>query len=594
MGYQLYLNLVPMFIILTIINIIIVLRHRQEFIGRSLLLFLILTLWLLITNTLELVIVIPLWKIFFAKLEHISFSLIPITFISFSLRYIGFITKIKTKVLVPALIIPFIVIFAVSINEVHNLFWTDINFVEVSGLLTMRPDYGFLFWISGIYNYILIVLGMIFIFNSYFRGPDLYKRQSFIIVFGAIVPIVVNIIYIFKIVPSGFKDYTPIGFAFVGLLYVIGVYANRYLKIVPTARAIILDKLSTGVIVLDRNGLIIDFNQTIGEWIGLKQNIFGQYYKTSLEIQRLFMNYNPLDNNQNDYESTIEYKGLILSVQSKKIHDFADRLAGIVILLTDLTENKKKEEQLAKLKHQIIQSEKHATLGHIAAGVAHEINNPLAYISSDFRSFKMMLNLENPETKKEMIDLTLGSIDEGLDRISSVVKNLLSFFSPGGENSNYKLYNINQGIRSTLDICRSEYKGKISIILDLNPVPDIQARKNEINQVLLNMITNAVRAINIAEDKERKEFYLKIHTRLESDKIVCDLSNNGNPISKDTKSRLFIPFFTTHKKVGGLGLGLSIAKTIIEKYHEGKLTLESSDPVLFRIILPCNFVPPED
>jgi len=190
----------------------------------------------------------------------------------------------------------------------------------------------------------------------------------------------------------------------------------------------------------------------------------------------------------------------------------------------------------------------------------------------------------------EIITITRG-ITEGLDRIENVIRSLLSFSRQGKLTSSRESYDLHAGIDTTLDIMHYEYQSVSGIQKQYGDLPLLHAEKNEINQVLFNIFTNALQAIK--DRKKREDFValIKIRTGACGSAVYCEIENNGTPITPEVRDRLFELFFTTKPENWGTGLGLNLSRDIIEHRHHGKLELVSIDPVIFRIELPVESAP---
>jgi signal transduction histidine kinase len=290
------------------------------------------------------------------------------------------------------------------------------------------------------------------------------------------------------------------------------------------------------------------------------------------------------------------------TVAQKRLSDAKDQL----------TEKNKKLEQTQL---QLIQQEKLATLGQLAAGLAHEINNPISYVSSDVSALRRMwkpvesaLNDSTPvphgydpanrhrrRSKQDIVaevEQLFDDIEEGVQRITGVVGSLLEFARTGVPDQ-FEEYNINEGIETTLHFARSEYKNFAKIEKQLGEVPRIQCHSGEINQILLNLLTNACHALRSASRSTDTPRAIAFKTYVEGRYVVCEVSNNGPPIPKPHVDSIFEPFFTTKGAGEGTGLGLSIARQVIVNRHGGRLSLVRSDHdwTTFRIELPIRQEP---
>lgn len=251
-------------------------------------------------------------------------------------------------------------------------------------------------------------------------------------------------------------------------------------------------------------------------------------------------------------------------------------LEGFVL---DITDRKEYEAQLETTKAKSIASAKLASLGEMAGGVAHEINNPLAVIS--LNASQMIELIEDPEINKGELKIFAEKILKTTTRIDRIVKGLKSF-ARGGEIDPFISTSIKSIIENTLELCSEKLK-KHSVDLRLKNIVDIsiECRESQIGQVLLNLISNSVDAIDKLEDK-----WIEIEVKDLDGYIVLDVTDSGNGIPDDVAEKIMQPFFTTKDVGKGTGLGLSISKGIIES-HKGRFRLDRKSPhTKFSILLP--------
>jgi PAS domain S-box-containing protein len=252
-------------------------------------------------------------------------------------------------------------------------------------------------------------------------------------------------------------------------------------------------------------------------------------------------------------------------------------------------------KELKATQAKILQQEKMASIGQLAAGVAHEINNPMAFISSNLGTLNKYVNrlTEFIQTQSEVIEslnatdaieelnrkqkeLKLdyiiedikGVITESLDgseRVQKIVQGLRSFARV--DEAEYKYANINECIESTLNIVWNELKYKATLKKDYGNIPLTKCYPQQMNQVFMNLLINAGHAIE-------KQGEIMVKTRDEDGSILIAISDTGHGIAKEDLNKIFEPFFTTKEVGKGTGLGLSITYEIVQK-HDGEITVES-------------------
>jgi signal transduction histidine kinase len=267
--------------------------------------------------------------------------------------------------------------------------------------------------------------------------------------------------------------------------------------------------------------------------------------------------------------------------------------------------NETVREQLESLKAtqgQLVHSEKMASIGQLAAGVAHEINNPIGFVTSNlqtltdyFGTYQSLLedygqlveayesgDTQQQQTLKKQIDETREQEDldyliedtndlmkeslDGLVRVREIVQNLKSFVHL--DQDEVQQADINEGIEATLKVVWNELKYKCQVEKNLGKLPEINCFAGELNQVFLNLLTNAAQAIE-------ENGTITITSRATSDEILVSISDTGSGIPPENLEKLFEPFFTTKPVGQGTGLGLSVSYGIVEK-HDGTIEVEST------------------
>jgi PAS domain S-box-containing protein len=263
--------------------------------------------------------------------------------------------------------------------------------------------------------------------------------------------------------------------------------------------------------------------------------------------------------------------------------------------------------KLSDMQGQLLQSEKMASIGLLAAGVAHEINNPLAFISSNFGSLerdakdilKLISAFEGVEgllpgearapvafMKQDIglddirqdLDALFVESREGLQRVKHIVQNLKDFSRPGGTEK--EMADLEQGLDSTLNVAWNEIKYKADVVREYAGVPELYCLPSQINQVFLNLLINAAHAI---EGKGT----IVVRTGCDDKVVWVDIEDNGSGIAPEHLDHIFEPFFTTKPVGKGTGLGLSIVYGIVQG-HRGTIDVKSEvgRGTTFRVALP--------
>ncbi|OGO98299.1 MAG: ATPase [Curvibacter sp. RIFCSPHIGHO2_12_FULL_63_18] len=290
--------------------------------------------------------------------------------------------------------------------------------------------------------------------------------------------------------------------------------------------------------------------------------------------------------------------------------DVAQREAAEQTLLNRNNELNALNAKLTEAHEHLIQSEKLASIGQLAAGVAHEINNPIGYIFSNFGTLEKYLadlfhmlevyaEWEQKTSDKAMqtelkqardsIELDFLQEDiptlmkesrEGIVRVREIVQDLKDF-SHVDKTLDWQFANLNHGIETTLNVVNNEVKYKADVVRELGSIPDVQCMPSQINQVVLNLIVNAAHAMG----PERGVITLR--SGQQEDKVWFEVSDTGSGIPKEVLPRIFDPFYTTKPIGKGTGLGLSLSYGIVQK-HNGSIDVqtEMGKGTTFRVTLP--------
>jgi len=282
---------------------------------------------------------------------------------------------------------------------------------------------------------------------------------------------------------------------------------------------------------------------------------------------------------------------------------------------------KKQEEQhslIRKLEDahsQLLQSEKMASIGQLAAGVAHEINNPIGYVYSNLGTlekyvqdaFGMLELYEQAESAitdaevksrlqaaKQRLDLAYLKTDlralmeesqEGITRVKKIVQNLKDF-SHADSADEWRYADLHRGLDSTLSIVNNEIKYKAEVVRQYGVLPEVECLASQLNQVFMNLLVNAAHAIE-------QRGTITVSTGRQGDEVWVEIADTGHGIVPEHLQKIFDPFFTTKPIGKGTGLGLSLSYGIVQKHH-GRIEVQSKagKGTAFRVWLPIT-QPPE-
>ncbi len=361
-----------------------------------------------------------------------------------------------------------------------------------------------------------------------------------------------------------------------------------------------MDCMGDMIILADGDGKIRRCNKAIALFTGSSaEEIIGKDWEDLMS--------------ENDLEISTFYAGSIellhspthrwFTFNSYPFKDSTPENSGTVITIHETTETKKITEELEKAYSElkatqstVLQREKMASIGQLAAGVAHEINNPMGFITSNLGTLGKYMgrltefinvqedaveSLKDAELvdsikekrKKLKLDYIIEDVEQliaesldGAERVKRIVQNLKTFSRV--DESEYKHADINECIESTLNIIWNELKYKATVQKDYQELPPIKCYPQELNQVFLNLLVNAAHAIE-------KQGEVKIKTFNGDGMVSISISDTGCGIPSDKIDKIFEPFYTTKEVGKGTGLGLSISYDIVKK-HNGEIIIDST------------------
>lgn len=291
-------------------------------------------------------------------------------------------------------------------------------------------------------------------------------------------------------------------------------------------------------------------------------------------------------------------------------HEMQRHLLEVTSLNTQLHET---QDRLMQSQQQLVQNEKLASIGQLAAGVAHEINNPIGYVFSNFSTLQTYLSdlirlidayvtaeskigeepvrqglsalrkeIDLDYLKGDLFDL-MNESREGIERVRKIVQDLKDF-SHVDANADWQWVDVHRGLESTLNVVNNEIKYKADVVRKFGTLPFVQCLPSQLNQVFMNLLVNAAQAM-----PADKRGTIEVSTGVDDKEVWIKIRDNGCGMKPEVLTRIFDPFFTTKPIGKGTGLGLSLSYGIIQKHH-GTIKVDSNpgEGTCFTIVLPVS------
>lgn len=398
--------------------------------------------------------------------------------------------------------------------------------------------------------------------------------------------------------------------------------------------ASIVESSDDSIIGTDLNGAIVSWNQSAERLFGYaREEAIGQ----SIEIlrPREITDYHSILRRIEQSERIERFETVRLSkdgtpidvsVILSPIRDLTGTIIGVSGIYHDIRARKHEEMARMAMERKLLQARKLESVGRLAAGIAHEINTPVQFVSDSVEfldiSIRDLLDLltalrtvrdaslsagiqvgaETTIEKEREIDLgyilselpqAVERAREGLDRVASIVRSTKEFAH--SNSSGMCDVDLNRSIESTLAVARSEYKYVADVETDFGDLPPIRCNGGEINQVVLNLVVNSAHAIGDVVAGTAGKGTIRVETSLEDGFAVIRVQDTGGGIPDDVRERIFDPFFTTKEVGRGTGQGLAISRSVVVENHGGSIDVDVNPGIgtTFTIRLPIAGRPPE-
>ncbi len=313
------------------------------------------------------------------------------------------------------------------------------------------------------------------------------------------------------------------------------------------------------------------------------------------------------------------------SVESRIVRFDDSNDASLLLISRDITERLELDQERERLEMDRRVSQRLEAVGQLSAGIAHEINTPLQYVGDSVtflrdavddlliltglyreglfnetpipleerrRTMTLAEDEADVEYLVDSLPKAFARTEEGIGRVRTIVQAMKRFSY--ASSTEVGPADLNDALRTTLAVCRNEYKYVAEVTTDLADIPLVACNIGEINQVFLNLVINAAQAIDEAFDDGAEPGHISISTRTDGDEVVVEIEDDGPGIPREIRERIYEPFFTTKEVGKGTGQGLALARTTIE-HHHGSLSCASEVGVgtKFTIRLPIDQAIPD-
>lgn len=526
-------------------------------------------------------------KILWSQLSYFGIAFLPVSFFFFTQAYNQKHQFVSAKNYLLFSILSFVTIALVLTNQQHHWVWKKISLPENSNF--MFYEHGLWFWIFYGYTFLLITLGLLNLIRAYFRFSRYYRAQISILIIASVIPVIGNLSYITNLSPIPGFDWTTACFVLTGLIIAIGIYQHRMFDIIPLATQKLIKELKDGVIVVNKQWEIEQYNPATISIFNLDETKLKNH-----SFQEVFNDHKTLISCiEKEQENTVELhlKGKdgtkYYMVKMSPLFDNNKQPSGKLIIITDVTSIRKSEVHLKNRNHQLLKEIERnekliEDLDSFAHTVAHDLKNLLGGIYS---SSEILVDLQeegDKETIREIAKLLKKSASQTI-KITDELMRLATTSYTDVQKYEIDMQLIFDDAKAQVGNLIKEYGAQIKIETEWVPVV---AYGPWIIEVWTNFISNAIKyggtppIITVGSHK------------LDNGKVRFWIKDKGDGILPEKQAELFKKHTRLDPdKAFGYGLGLSIAKRVVEKMNGTigvKSTGKKGEGAEFFFILPAE------
>ena len=552
-----------------------------------------------------------LCQLLFAKRFNINpvkfeyFSYIGGCFLPVSVFFTGLVmvnTKIEfKKKYILLFIIPIISLIMLWTNDYHHLFYKyySVNFQE--------NVYGPIANLHNVYSYILLFIGILYILKFSIKNSGFFSKQSMLVVLGISIPVIVNILGTFKIIPMSIYI-TPITFTATMLLCAISMFKFQFLRVTPIALQKIVDRMSDSYMVIGDNNEIIDFNRTFIKIFNLKEEAVrgkdlidflkeNQNSKQSIQKIKKAIE-NAQDTNKTEaFEQKFEKIKKYFRIEITKISSEGNSL-GTLILLKDITQHKEDMETIKNNQDILMERERLASLGQLIGGIAHNLKTPIMSISGATEGLEDLIkeydeSIDDPLVNSQDHHDIAKDMQNWITKIRTHIEYMSDIITTvKGQavalaNEEDVSFSIGELVKRVNILMKHELKNAyiyLNIIMKTDENLTLSGDVNNLVQVVNNMISNAIQAYN---GKQNQNIELEVNKK--GNDVIFSVKDYAGGLPKEVQEKLFKEMVTTKGK-NGTGLGLYISYSNIKAHFGGDITYETEEGegTTFNIIIPIK------
>lgn len=512
--------------------------------------------------------------LFWANIEFIGIVLAPTFWFVFVLHYTGLGHILTRRILALLFVEPLLTQIVIWTDSFHHLFRASVSLSSAGSLLLLEPVHGPWFWLNAVYTYSLLVTSAVLLARAINRTPQLYRGQIFSLIVAVASPWMANIVYISNISPLRGLDLTPFGFTIAGLVIAWSLYRYRFLDIIPAARDMVVDGMSSAILILDPNKRVIDLNPAAAALLNLsRKDIINRPFADIVARLSLPARCLTEDRTTDQISLTQNGKTRHYNLRLTPILDRYENRTGQLIALHDITKRIEAEEAIRKQNTALQRihdelaitqqkaEESSRLKSEFLSTLSHELRTPLNAITgytqlqavgalgpiSDSRREYNERVLHNSRTLLNLISdvLDVSKIEAGLIEI---------------EKQPFNIRTLAETVVAQTHSLTEQKNLKYEVSIDPQLPDMIIGDEPRLRQIMLNLISNAI--------KFTDEGWVRLEVkRPAANAWTITVSDSGVGIPPHAQETIFEEYqqvdSSSERKHGGTGLGLSIVRKFV-------------------------------
>ncbi len=538
--------------------------------------------------------------IYFDYFIYIAICTIPIVVYFMGLIYENTKIEFKKKYLL-LFIVPIISLIILWTNDYHHLFY------EYYSVDFETNVYGPYTTIHNIYSYALIAIGVWHMLKMTIKNSGFFSKQSILIVLGVSVPVVVNILGTYQIIPMSIYI-TPITFTVTIICCAIAIFKFQFLGVTPIALQKIVDRISDGYVVLDENNTIIDFNKTFLDLFKLnpeeiRSKNFIKFLLQRKIDKRTITHIDKSIEKANQTNKTISFEQHFAQIKKyfrveiTPINSDNNSL-GTLFLLKDITQHKEDMETIKNNQEILMERERLASLGQLIGGIAHNLKTPIMSIAGATEGLEDLIkeydqSIDNPQVNSQDHHDIARDMQSWIPKIRAHIEYMSDIITTvkgqavALSNQEDISFTITELIKRVNILMKHELKNAyvyLNVLMNVDENLSLHGDVNSLVQVINNMISNAIQAYDGKRDQN-----IELEVNKKQNNIIISVRDFAGGLPKEVQEKLFKEMVTTKGK-NGTGLGLYMSYSNIRARFGGDITFETEDGkgTVFNIIIPIK------